>query len=116
MPSRPAPRAVVGVTCDYHAPKSGGPFARVNAGYFDAVLAAGGLPVLIAPMRKDNFPQLDALLEMVSAVVMVGGMDLAPRKQGQPMPATVQPMPARREDSDRYLLTKIVERKLPVLG
>jgi len=28
----------------------------------------------------------------------------------------VQPMPARREDCERYLFQKVVERKLPVLG
>ncbi len=112
----PAPRPLVGINTDFLAPKAGGPFARVNAGYFDAVLAAGGLPVLVPPVRKDNFAELDALLDLVSGVVMVGGMDLDPRRQGQPLTTAVQPMPARREESDRHLLAKVVERKMPVLG
>jgi putative glutamine amidotransferase len=112
----PAARPLVGITSDYLVPKSGSPFARVNAGYFDAVLTAGGLPILIPPLRKDNFAELDALLDMLSGVVMVGGMDLDPRKRGEPLTAAVKPMPARREDSDRYLLTKVVERKLPLLA
>jgi putative glutamine amidotransferase len=116
MAARPAPRPLVAVNTDFFAPKTGGPFARVNAGYFDAVLAAGGLPILVPPVRKDNFAELDTLLDMVSGVVMVGGMDLDPRKRGEPLTNTVQPMPARREESDRYLLTKVVERKMPLLG
>jgi putative glutamine amidotransferase len=112
----PAARPLVGITSDYHTPKSGSPYARVNAGYIDAVLSAGGLPILVPPLRKDSFAELDSMLDMLSGVVMVGGMDLDPRKRGEPLTQAVQPMPARREDSDRYLLTKVVERKLPLLA
>ena len=41
----PTPRPLVGVTSDYYAPKTGSPYARINAGYFDAILSAGGLPI-----------------------------------------------------------------------
>jgi putative glutamine amidotransferase len=116
MARAPAPRPLVGINCDYYQPKSGGPFARVNAGYFDAVLGAGGLPVLLPPVRKEHYAELDALLDLVSGVVLVGGMDLDPRKRGEPLTNVVQPMPTRREDSDRYLLTKVVERRMPVLA
>jgi putative glutamine amidotransferase len=110
------PRPLVGINTDYLAPKTGSPYARVNAGYFDAVLAAGGLPILLPPVRKDNFAELDTLLDMLAGVILVGGADLDPRRLGQPLTNAVTPMPARREESDRYLLTKIVERRMPVLG
>lgn len=112
----PAPRPLIGVNTDYYAPKTGAPYARVNTGYFDAILAAGGLPILLPPVKKDHFAELDTLLDMVSGVVMVGGMDLDPRRQGQPLTNAIQPMVARREENDRTLLTKIVERKLPLLA
>ena len=116
MPARPPARPLVGIVADYHAPKSGVPFARVNAGYFDAILAAGGLPVMIPPMKKENFPEIETYLDMVAGVIIPGGLDLDPRKNSQPLTAAVQPMPARREESDRFLLTKIVERKMPLLA
>lgn len=118
MPARPAApaRPLIGIVADYHAPKAGVPFARVNAGYFDAVLAAGGLPVLIPPMRKENFPEVETYLDMVAGVVITGGLDLDPRKNSQPLTSAVHPMPARREESDRFLLTKVVEKKMPLLG
>ncbi|MGL6096802.1 MAG: gamma-glutamyl-gamma-aminobutyrate hydrolase family protein [Fimbriiglobus sp.] len=110
------PRPLIGIAADYLTPKTGAAYARVNAGYFDAILAAGGLPVLIPPVRKDNFPEIDTYLDMVGGVVITGGLDLDPRRNGQPLTTAVHPMAARREESDRYLLTKIVERKMPLLG
>lgn len=109
-------RPLIAVATDFYTPKTGVPFARLNAGYFDAVLTAGGLPILVPPMRKDHFAELDTFLDMVAGVVMVGGLDLDPRKMGQPLTNTVQPMATRREDSDRYMLTKVIERKLPLLA
>ena len=111
-----APRPLIGINCDYYTPKTGTPFARVNAGYFDAILNAGGLPILIPPMAKDNYADLETVLNLVSGVIMVGGMDLDPRKMGQPLTNAVQPMALRREDSDRFLLSKIVERRMPLIA
>jgi putative glutamine amidotransferase len=110
------PRPLIGLAGDYLTPKNGTPYVRANAGYVDAVLAAGGLPVILPPVRKDNFPELETYLDLVAGVVLVGGLDLDPRRMGQQLGAASQPMAGRREDSDRLLLTKIVERRLPVLG
>ena len=112
----PDPRPLIGINTDFLTPKTGAAFARVNAGYFDAVLSAGGLPVLLPPLRKDNFEELDTYLNTVAGVILVGGLDLDPRRQGQPLTNAVQPMAARREDSDRYLLAGAVQRRLPLLG
>ncbi len=110
------PRPLIGILADYVTPKNKAPLAKVPAGYFDAILAAGGLPILIPPMKKDNFAELDALLDLVSGVVITGGLDLDPRKYSQPLTNAVQLMAPRREESDRYVLSKIVERKMPVFG
>ena len=109
-------RPLIGINTDYLAPKNTTPYARLNAGYLDAILAAGGLPILIPPFRKDNAAEIDALLDLVAGVILTGGQDMDPRRNGQAMTAAVQPMAARREDADRYLLSRIFERKTPVLG
>jgi putative glutamine amidotransferase len=116
MSSRATPRPLIGIATDYYTPKSGTAHARVNTGYFDSVLAAGGLPILIPPMRKEHFPELDTVLDMVAGVVLVGGLDLDPRRYGQNLTSAVQLMSSRREDSDRYLLSKIVEKRKPLLA
>jgi putative glutamine amidotransferase len=112
----PATRPLIGINTDYVAPKNAVPYLRLNAGYIDAILAGGGLPVLLPPLRKDNLAEIDALLDTVAGVVLTGGADMDPRRNGQAMTAAVTPMAVRREDADRYLLAKIFERKTPVLG
>jgi putative glutamine amidotransferase len=113
----PAPaRPLIGINTDFHAPKNAPAYARLNAGYIDAVLGAGGFPVLIPPLRKDVLAEVDALLDTVAGVILTGGQDMDPRRNGQAMTAAVQPMAARREEADRYLLARIFERKTPVLG
>lgn len=115
MPAQPA-RPLIGISTDFYAVKNAHPHLRLNAGYLDAVLAAGGLPVILPPMKKDNFAELEALLDRVSGIVMIGGLDLDPRRNGQQLTAAVQPMHPRREDADRLLMGKVIERKMPLLA
>lgn len=115
--STPTPaRPLIGINTDYLAPKNATPYLRLNAGYIDAIVAGGGIPVLLPPLRKDNVAEIDALLDTVAGVILTGGADMDPRRNGQAMTAAVMPMAARREDADRHLLARIFERKTPVLG
>lgn len=115
----PAPlsaRPLIAVNADLVAPKNCTPFARLNLGYIDAIISAGGMPVILPPLRKDNLADIDLLLDQCAGIVLTGGADMDPRRNGQAMTSAVNPMPARREDADRYLLAKIFDRKIPVLG
>jgi putative glutamine amidotransferase len=115
-PPAPPTRPLIGITTDYLTPKNAVPHTRVNVGYVDSILAAGGLPVLIPPFRKDNYAEIDSYLKMINGIIFSGGQDLDPRKYGQPMSNAVQPQSPRREDAERYLLERVIERKVPVLG
>jgi putative glutamine amidotransferase len=88
--------------------------ARLHAGYFDSVLAAGGLPILVPPIAKDV--DLDTLLRRLDGFLLCGGLDLDPRRQGQPSHSSIQPMAERRELSDRLLLKRLVARQFPLLA
>lgn len=81
--------------------------------YTTAVLAAGGVPLLLPAMGAD---QLDAVLEVLDGVLLSGGGDVAPERYGaeqQPEVAGVS------EDRDRWELL-VAEgawrRGLPTLG
>src|SRR4029077_8483527 len=104
------------VNTDYIAMRNAVPYARLNAGYIDAIFAAGGMPVLLPPLRKDNLVDLDPVFNRLAGIILTGGADMDPRRNGQALTAAVNPMPARREDTDRYLLAKIFERRMSVLG
>ncbi|MCS7022477.1 MAG: gamma-glutamyl-gamma-aminobutyrate hydrolase family protein [Gemmataceae bacterium] len=114
--SHASSRPLIGVNVDVIIERGTTPHLRLNLGYLDAIWAAGGMPVLIPPLRKDSLTELNPLLERLAGIVLTGGGDMDPRRNGQSLTAAVHPMPERREEVDRYLLAWIFERKLPVLG
>lgn len=91
------------------------PAGYLPADYFEGVVAAGGIAVLLPPQPVD--PEgADRLLERLDALVITGGYDLDPAHYDQePHPATDAP----RSDRDAWelaLLRGALDRGLPVLG
>jgi putative glutamine amidotransferase len=108
-------RPVIGLNMDFiAASKVQRPHLRLNNGYAEAVLAAGGLPVLMPLLGKEA--EIAAFLEHIDGFVLTSGADLDPRRQGLPRHQAVQPMAERREEHDRLLVQLLLERQLPVLG
>jgi putative glutamine amidotransferase len=108
-------RPYIGINADFApATKVSVAHARLPIGYCDAVLAAGGLPVILPPLAKEA--ELDAFLDRLDGVILSGGMDIDPRRWGLSTHPAVQPMAERREENDRWLLRRIVQRQMPVLG
>jgi putative glutamine amidotransferase len=111
MQSKP----IIGLNMDYRSAKKDSPaFSFLCAGYFDAVVKAGGVPVVVPPLEADE--DLDRVLDLVDGMVMVGGADLDPRRDGFMLHPAVRPLDARREDFDRRLIRKISDRRMPVMG
>lgn len=108
-------RPIIGVNVDFvAATKVHGPHARLGPGSFDAILAAGGLPILMPPYNKEE--TLNAFLDQVDGFVLSDGLDLDPRKLGLRMHTAVRPMEERREASDRILVRLLFERQMPVIA
>jgi putative glutamine amidotransferase len=108
-------RPLIGINTDFiAATKQTGACVRVHAGYYEAVLHAGGMPLLVPPLGKEV--PLDALLDRLDGFVLTGGLDMDPRKLGLPPHSAVQPMAERRDDSDRVLVRRLVERQMPILA
>jgi putative glutamine amidotransferase len=108
-------RPFIGVNADYvPATKLHGPYIRLNVGYLDTIIAAGGLPMIVPPLGKNL--DLDAWLDRLDGFVLTGGLDLDPRRLGMPTHSSVQPLPERRDESDRLLVRRLLERRLPVLA
>src|SRR5262245_37313300 len=108
-------RPAIGINADFVAAKKNIQASlRLNAGYCDAVLAAGGLPVVMPPYAKEA--EINAFLDRVDGFVLSGGLDLDPRKHGLPIHAAVQLMSERRDENDRILVRCLLKRKLPLLA
>jgi putative glutamine amidotransferase len=111
QPTRP----LIGLNVDFiPASKVHRPHLRLNAGYAEAILTAGGLPVIMPLLGKDT--EIAAFLDRLDGFILTGGPDLDPRKQGLPRHPAVKPMPERREDHDRLVLRQIMQRRMPLLA
>ena len=108
-------RPVIGINVDLvAATKNTASYIRLASGYFDSVYAAGGLPILIPPLNKGD--ELDTILDKLDGIVMGGGLDLDPRRANLPTHSSVVPMAARREENDRLLMRRALDRKMPMLA
>jgi putative glutamine amidotransferase len=113
--AKEAPRPVIGINADYFAAtKTLTAHARVNAGYFDSIFNAGALPLIIPPIPREA--DIDAYLDRVDGVLLTGGLDMDPKRNNQPVTNVSQPMADRRDQSDRILIRRIIERKIPVMA
>lgn len=108
-------RPFIGINADFiSASKLTSTHARLNAGYFDAVWTAGGMPMILPPLGKNA--DFDAVLDRLDGLVLSGGLDMDPKRAGLPSHPAVRPMPERREESDRGLIRRAVDRQVPILG
>ena len=108
-------RPFIGINADFiPAGKQTSAHVRLNAGYFEAVQAAGGLPVILPPLGEEQ--EIDILLDRLDGVVLSSGLDIDPRRLGQPSHPAVTAMAQRRQQSDQILVRRIVDRQIPLLG
>jgi putative glutamine amidotransferase len=85
----------------------------LDTGYCDGILEAGGIPVVIPPVPKEEL--LEEYLSRVDGVLLTGGGDLNPRKLGKRPHPAIRPMLPRREESAWTLSRLLIERKIPTL-
>ncbi len=110
-----ATRPLIGLNADFiPASKAQRPHLRLNQGYAETVLAAGGLPVIMPMLEKED--EIRAFLERVDGFVLTGGLDMDPRRLGLARHHAVQPMPECRAERDRQLVRLLIQRETPVLG
>jgi len=107
-------RPLIGINCDYVAPKGRTPVTALHSGYYECVLSAGGLPVMIPPLVKEH--DLAPILDRLDGLILTEGDDLDPKKMGLSPHPSIKVMPERRENADRMLCKLVQQRRMPVLG
>ena len=108
-------KPVIGLNADFVEAKGDKEaFSFIWAGYYESIIRAGGIPVILPPMQDEN--SLRQILNTLDGIVLTGGADLDSRRNGYVLHSTVRPMPAYREDFDRMLMRLIAEMKLPLLA
>ncbi len=108
-------KPLIGLNADYRAAKHDSPaFSYLCAGYYEAVVASGGVPVIIPPLAEDG--DLNRILDLLDGVILAGGADLDPRRDGFMLHPAVRTLDPRREEFDRRLMSCVARRQLPVFG
>lgn len=109
-------KPVIAINSDFR-PAKGDTFAFswLQAGYYDSISHAGGIPVVLTPLAEDD--DLRRVLENVDGVVLTGcKLDLDPVRLGFDKHPITRPMPLRREDFDRRLAKLAFEMRIPTLA
>jgi putative glutamine amidotransferase len=108
-------KPLIGINADYRDARKDSPaFSYLSSGYYDSILKAGGVPVVVPPL--DDEADINCVLNTLDGFVLVGGADLDPRRDGFMRHPTVRPMEKRREDFDRTLAQLLCDRRIPVFG
>jgi putative glutamine amidotransferase len=81
--------------------------------YLEAVRMAGGLPVILAPVRTSA---VDALLDRLDALCLSGGPDLHPHHYGAPEHAELGPTEPELDQFELALARRAMARGMPVLA
>jgi len=117
QPGTSTPR--IGIAGDVdRAPLGGDPAATeprscCRMSYVDAIVAGGGLPIVLPPVVEQIAAQLDA----VDGVLLIGGDDPATEPFGAATDPRVTPVEPLRQRYDTALLQALAERpQVPVLG
>ena len=105
---------VVLLTCDHIPAENGLVFHRLFRTYTDAILRAGGFP-LIVPAQPDA-EVLERLADAADGLLLTGGCDVAPDRYGEEKSPCCGTVDTERDGIEYALLDAFVQRKKPVLG
>ena len=110
-----AKKPMIGLNADFRSARRDSPaFSFLCSGYYDALSKMGAVPVVIPPLRKEE--DIHQVLDALDGVVMIGGYDLDPRRDGYMLHASVRLLEERREEFDRSLVSMVADRRLPFFG
>jgi putative glutamine amidotransferase len=113
--SRPRARPLIGVTASIERAEWGvwrGLVSLVPLNYTRAVEHAGGRPIVLPPQEDAVEETLDAL----DGVVLSGGADVAPEHYGEDLHPATAPDQSVRDRFELELVTRALERDIPVLA
>ncbi|MGE0431301.1 MAG: gamma-glutamyl-gamma-aminobutyrate hydrolase family protein [Planctomycetota bacterium] len=106
--------AIIGLTCEYDLKKNLREATSLYPDYFEAVEQAGGVPLLIPPIRSSA--AMRRALERLDGVILTGGDDYSPRHYGEEPHATWTPMMPRREQFDLQFASCLLNTGIPTLA
>ena len=100
------PRAITSAAGESHA-------HTLERTYFDAVVRAGGIPVLLGPVPRQA---IATVLGRVDGLVFTGGGDIEPHRYGGVPVDTLYDVSADRDEFEIELAPEAARRRIPTLA
>lgn len=82
--------------------------------YVNAVLQAGGTPLILPPNREEDV--VEKMLDVVDALLFTGGGDFTADVLGEALHPSVSGLNPERDAFEMPLIKKALQRQLPILG
>lgn len=87
---------------------------NINNAYIDAVYDAGGVPVIIPTITKEE--DYDIYLNILDGIIFSGGIDVSPLEYNENPLKEINRISSRRDRYEINLFKKAFEREIPILG
>lgn len=108
-------KPLIGINAEYVTKQQGNcTYSYVPSGYYDSLMKAGALPVIMPPYTEER--DIEQMLDTLDGVVMIGGGDIDPQRDGYMLHPCIKLMDERRETFDRLLIRAVAGRKMPFFG
>jgi putative glutamine amidotransferase len=104
----------IGITTEHSSNPAGSWLISIPDAYVQAVICAGGCPVLIPLGLPEN--RLDDLLPALDGILFTGGGDIDPGCYGGQPHERLGEIDADRDRVELYLLQRVVQAGVPFLG
>lgn len=104
-------RPVIGISATYHQDNKR---LSLNGRYFDAIIKAGGLPVML-PLTADE-ETARALLDRIDGLLLSGGVDVLPTRYGEETLPACGTIHENRDESELLMTRIALEKGMPIFG
>ena len=105
---------IIGITTSQGMNEEGLPVASLMRAYIDAMIDAGGIPILI-PSNLSNEASI-TLCDRVGGVLFSGGGDISIERFGGEFHPRISGVDHERDSLELSILGKLIERGKPLLG
>lgn len=105
---------LIGITISRTETNSGQPLLAVAESYVDAILQAGGDPVLL-PLKSSN-TGIQKISQLLDGILLTGGGDVDPQRYGSASHPLVAGVDQNRDHLEIFLTKYAISKNLPLMG
>ncbi len=106
-------KPIIGVNCDYEE-KGKQPYSFAYRAYCEAVIEAGGIPLLLPVIKDRN--DVELLLYRIDGLLLTGGNDVPPQRYGEKKHASTVCVHPDKDISDVAFVETAIRMEKPILA